>query len=382
MAALVQHLPSSSPTLTMLQTRSSSQDAFQSGSQGGQQHSRGNQVPMNIYNTSVGGMAAGSYRGNTVSSPVTPFSFQGASMMQSGASNPLRQHPPSMQHPRYENRAASTPTLPAVQTQSAGTSRPRPSHSNSSTPINSTSSFPPLQHSVTADDSSLAKHASSRSVATLDLSLPTTQLPSYANVAKASPDRYRRNHRRAETAGGLASNNQSSSAVPSGSGMAAVGHLYSQPNQASSSPALSTPSSYRGAPSQNVQLSRDHNQSPQPRLASQDDMNVQHRQNTPDLAKRYSRRSISSLEAIEYSLPLSEGPSQSAKPKTYAAMLAAPAPAERKETRGSPRQDRPPSSHGRNDSMESSNTNTTSSSTKSSSVCLYLLFVPQHNLGS
>ncbi|KAG8528929.1 uncharacterized protein KY384_006618 [Bacidia gigantensis] len=309
-------------------------------------------------------MATGSYRGNTVSSPVSPFSFQGSSVMQ-GGQNPLRQHPTSMAHPRYESRSASTPTLPVVQTQSAGTPRPRPSATNPSTPVNSTNSFPPLQHSVSTDDS---VQKATRSVAPLELNLPSTQLTSYANVAKASPDRYRRNHRRAETAGGLASNTTQTSAVPSGSGMASVGHLYSQPNQISGPPAVSTYPSYRGAPAQNAQPSRELNTSLQSRLSSQDDMNVQQRQNQPDLAKRYRRRSISSLEAKEYTLPQSEATPQPVKPKTYAAMLAAPAPADRKEARQPAKQDRPPSSHGRNDSIESANTNTTSSSAKSSSA--------------
>ena len=362
MAALVQSLPSPSSTMTMLQTRPSSSEAFQNTSSG-QQHQRSHQMPMNIYNTSVGGMAAGTYRGNTASSPASPFSFQGSSVMQ-GGSNPLRQHPTSSQHGRYENRAASTPVLPTLQQLGAGSpSRPRPSPGViSSSSSHQAAPFTPLQHSISNDGTT-----PSRSLATLDLNTSSTQPNSYANVAKAAPDRYKRNHRRAETAGGLSNNPpQSSSALPSGSGMANVGHLYNHPQQSSSSPSLSTYPTYRGAPSPNAtspqQISSSHR-----RLSSQDDMNVQQRQPSMDLAKRYRRRSISSLEAKEFTIPVSEAAQQPSKPKTYAAMLAAPAPAERKETRGPQRLERPTVESRR----ESSESGSVTSSAKSFPVCFY-----------
>ena len=312
-------------------------------------------MPMNIYNTSVGGMATGTYRGNTASSPMSPFSFQSPSVMQSG-SNPLRQHPIGMQQSRFENRAASTPSLPTLQQLGAGTSsRPRPSVGTSS----NTNALGPLQHSISNDGSS-----PSRSIATLDLNVPSTQQNSYANVAKSAPDRYKRNHRRAETAGGLPSTTaQSGSAMPSGSGMANVGHLYSHPNQTSSSPALSTYPTYRGAPSPNAG-SPQQNFGSHRRLSSQDDMNVQQRQPSTDLAKRYRRRSISSLEAKEFTATASELATQPTKPKTYAAMLASPAPTERKEPRGPARLERT-AVEGRRDSSESGSV---SSSANSSSV--------------
>ena len=145
--------------------------------------------------------------------------------------------------------------------------------------------------------------------------------------------------------------------MPSGSGMATVGHLYSHPMQSSSTPALST---YRGTQAPSSSATHDHITSSQPRLASKDDINLQkERQASSDLAKRYRRRSISSLEAKDFAL--SETPAQqSTQPKTYAAMLAGPAPTsqqvshERKETRIIPPAERPTSAHGRNGSTESS----------------------------
>ena len=286
--------------------------------------------------------------------------------MQKGP-NPLRQHPTAPQHPRYENRAASTPNLPTMQHLGAGTSsRQRPSLGTTpSTTLNNAGSFAPLQHSISNDPNS-----TSRSLATLDLNVTSTQLNSYANVAKSAPDRYKRNHRRAETAGGLTSNPpQNSSAMPSGSGMANVGHLYTHPTQSSSTPALSTYPTYRGAPSPNS-ISAQQNMSSHQRLSSQDDMNVQHRQPSTDLAKRYRRRSISSLEAKEFTAPMSEPASQSPKPKTYAAMLASPAPQERKETRDPARLERPV----QDSRKDSSETGSVTSSAKSNSVCVTLHF--------
>ena len=359
MAALVQSLPSpSSSTMTMLQARPSSSEAFQNTSSG-QQHQRNHQMPMNIYNTSVGGMAAGSYRGNTTAVPGAGFSFQGSSIIQNG-SNPLRQHPTGPSHPRYDTRAASTPNLPTMQQISASNSnRPRPSVS---------APFTPLQLGTSNDGV-----APSRSLGSLDLNLPTTQPISYANVARAAPDRYKRNHRRAETAGALTSNPPASgqTAVPSGSGMAAVGHLYNHPTQSSSSPALSTYPTYRGVSSSNTT-----NLPPNPvghrRLSSQDDMVVQQRQPSTDLAKRYRRRSISSLDAKEFEISAAE-PSQPQKPKTYAAMLASPAPSPQKEARA-PTRDRP-AVDSRRDSSESGSV---TSSAKSFSVSvLSIAWVPK-----
>ena len=370
MAALVQSLPSpSTSTMTMLQTRPSSSDAFQNASQG-QQQFRSTQVPRNIYNTSVGGMGTGNYRGHTSASPVAPYTFSGTPMMQSTA-NPLRQHPTTVSHPRLEARTSSAPSIPMVQPQSPGpSSRQRPPPSNSvSTSSNPNSPLNPLQHTTSMDDLSSPKQASSRSLATLDLNPPSMQAASYANVAKSSPDRYRRNHRRAETAGGLNSNPpQTGSTMPSGSGMASVGHLYTHPNQTSSTPTLSTHPSYRGTPP-NAQPSHEPDFNQQARPASKDDLNVQ-RQSSSELAKRYRRRSISSLEAKEYALPPSELPPQTGKPKSYAAMLASPPPMERKESRGPTVYERPTSAHGRQESNESANS--ASSSSKSFSVCISL----------
>ena len=359
---MVQSLPQPTSTITMLQARPSSSEAFQTRSQG-QQHHQNSQMPRNIYNTSVGGMAAGHYRGQTSTSPVAPYAFQATPMLSNGP-NPLRQHPTAPPNPRLESRTASAPSIPittqASHQNSLNLSRPRPP------PVNTASLSNPLntqQQGFKEDaptfSTANSRQPSSRPLSTLDLNPPSLQPASYATVAKSSPDRYRRNHRRAETSGPLSmgSSNSGGSAMPSGSGMATVGHLYSHPQQSSSTPSLST---YRGTQSPSSPAAYDYNTSPQPRLASKDDMNLQkERQASSDLAKRYRRRSISSLEAKDFSLSETTA-QQSTQPKTYAAMLAGPAPGlqppsqERKEARAVPPAERPVSAHGRNGSTESS----------------------------
>lgn len=298
-------------------------------------------------------MAAGSYRGQTSASPVSPYAFTSTPALQTGP-NPLRQHPTTASHPRLETRAASVPSLPTFQqtVNAVTSSRTRPPAGNTtSAPLNS--SNPSTQVSASSNalkDLSSVNLVSSRPLSAIDLNAPS---PSYASVAKASPDRYKRNHQRSQTSNGLPSNTQSQggSAVPSGSGMATVGHLYNHPAQSTSTPTLSPYASYRGTTASQYSA-RDTDLMHQPRLASKDDMNL-HRQSS-ELAKRYRRRSISSLEAKEFGLPASETAPAASQPKTYAAMLATPSPHDRKESRSTTNVERPSSSHGRNTSAESS----------------------------
>ena len=366
MAAMVQSFPSPTSTMTMLQTRPSSSEAFQNGSQG-QQHQRNSQMPRNIYNTSVGGMAAGNYRGHTSTSPVSPYGFSSPSILPNG-SNPLRQHPTALQPPRLENRTASAPSVPLAQQgsqqSSSITNRPRPPVVNTSSiqlsaPNSNNPRQQPLSDGNTSSLTSGPPQLASRPLSTADISLPPLQTASYATVAKSSPDRYRRNHRRAETSGAVitSSQNQGGSAMPSGSGMATVGHLYNHPTQTSSTPTLTSYPSYRGTQTGPSPIVNDYSPGIQPRLASKDDLNLQRERQAPtDLAKRYRRRSISSMEAKDFAIPLSEaGPPQQQGPtKSYAAMLAGPSPQERKEVWTSPAAERPTSSHGRSGSNESS----------------------------
>ena len=365
MAAMVQSFPSPTSTMTMLQTRPSSSEAFQNGSQG-QQHQRNSQMPRNIYNTSVGGMAAGSYRGHTSTSPVSPYGFSSPPLLPNG-SNPLRQHPTALPPPLLEARTASAPSVPLAQQPQQSppiNNRPRPPVVNTSPiQLNAPNSNNPRQQGLSEGNTPAITSAPSQLVArplsTTDLSLPPLQTASYATVAKSSPERYRRNHRRAETSGAVITSNQGQggSAMPSGSGMATVGHLYTHPTQTSSTPSLTSYPSYRGAQSGPSPSVPDYTSGTQPTLASKDDLNLQkERHASTDLAKRYRRRSISSMEAKDFATSSSEAnpQHQPGLTKSYAAMLAGPSPQERKEVRMTPPVERPTSSHGRSGSNESS----------------------------
>lgn len=365
MAALVQSFPSPASTLTMLQTRPSSSDAFQNGSQS-QQHQRNSQMPRNIYNTSVGGLAAGNYRGHTSLSPVVPYAFTSTAVLPN-TTNPLRQHPTAPLL-RQENRTASAPTIPFAQQitspSSSSSSRHRLQPSPSLPLDLSTFSLP--QPSGSKDDASLpsaAKQNTPRPASSIELNPPSLPAPvTYANAAKPSPDRYRRNHRRAEQGGTQPSStlNPGGSALPSGSGMATVGHLYSNPVQASSTPTLTSYPTFRGSPSpsQNV---NDVSPGSTVRLLSADDMSLP-RQSSVELAKRYRRRSISSLEVKEHTGQASDTQVQApVQPKTYAAALAGTTPQDRIDVQSPPTSQRSPSSHRRNDSTGSTSSGITNS---------------------
>ena len=341
----------------MLQTRPSSSETFQNGTQN--QLQRGSQTPRNIYNTSVGGMATGNYRGHTSMSPSASYAFNSPSVVPNSP-NPLRQHPTL---PRYDTRTASAPVTPlANPISSQSTSTPIQYRLPPLSTPNLSNGFLP-QQAGSKDDASIPSSTvktHQRPLSAIDLNSPA--LTTVSTTAKPAPDRYRRNHRRAETAGLPTGNSQTSggSAPPSGSGMATVSHLYNNPLQTSSTPTLTSYPSYRGSPSPSRQANQISNSS-QPKVSSLDDMNL-HRPGSSEQAKRYRRRSISSLDAKEYqafntdqSAPIQ---AQTApQPKTYAAILAGPVPQEPKEIRPpfQPAQaNRPGSSHGRNGSTESS----------------------------
>lgn len=348
MAALVQSFPSPSSTITMLQTRPSSSDAFQNGSQN-HQHRGNSQMSRNMYN--MGGMAPTSYRGHTsmASVPVAQYAFNATPGL--AGSNPLRQHPTASPHLRQENRTTSAPALPFTQQSfNAPNALNRYRQPAGSTPLDPSNPHTLPQPSNTKDDSSILSQTTrqfpQRPQSAIDLGSLSTLPSANANLGKSSPDRYRRVHRPA----GVATPNgsaQGGSALPSGSGMATVGHLYSNPAHSNSSPSLSTyptPRTYNNEPSSTAK-----------RLsATVDDLSLP-KQTTPELAKRYRRRSIASMEAGDHVNEPQEASLQAPQPKTYAAMLASPAPQERKETRpAATAPQRPGSAHGRNDSGESS----------------------------
>ena len=202
------------------------------------------------------------YRGMPSTGPVAPYAF---------TSTPQPATSGAPRHQSYAHAVRSPQSQPLAPTQ------PKVSYQSQPQPL----SLPTLNNSLSLDFSKLPA---------LDLTLPastsiSSMSPSVA--AKPSPDRYRRNVRRENSSGESGPNRvQQGSALPSGSGMAAVGQLYNHPTQSSSSPSLSQYQSYRGStyvpPSQ-------------PTKSSADDMLIGRSQNT-DLAARYRRRSFGSIE--------------------------------------------------------------------------------------
>ncbi|KAL8802433.1 MAG: hypothetical protein Q9200_006582 [Gallowayella weberi] len=342
----------------MLQTRSPNADGFQSGTQG-QPHQRGSQMPRNIYNTSVGSMAAGSYRGHTPLSPSASYAFNSPSVNPTGA-NPLRQHPTI---PRYDTRTASAPVTPFTNPiTSPNLPTTQQNRLSSVSALNLSNTFT-SQPSGSKDDSAVSATntgSASRPLSTVDLNSAALAPP----ASKPAPDRYKRNHRRVETVGlsTPSAQSQGGSALPSGSGMATVGHLYSGGYQTSSTPTLTSYPSYRGSPSPSRQ-GNDSAGNNQLKLSSVDDSALS-RPGSSEQAKRYRRRSISSLDAKEYQSFNSEPPAALVpQPKTYAATLSSSTP----QTLAQHRQptytqvQSSGSNHGRNGSNESSNSGRSSS---------------------
>ncbi|KEF57007.1 uncharacterized protein A1O9_07197 [Exophiala aquamarina CBS 119918] len=243
MAALVQTLPVQTTTVTMI-GRPTSSGGY--SPQASQPQSRNFQA--NRYNN----VSSTGYRGLPATGPVAPYAFTSTPQL-----------------------AAKYRTTPG----SAGrsTSAPKvPQASQSSSQPTSPTALPQID-------------VGSR----LSIGLPVISTtgsfmgptPSPVTVAKPSPDRYRRNGgKRVEGESGP-NRVAVGSAFPSGSGMAAVGSLYSHPSQSSSTPSLSSQTSYRGSaygPSGS-------------KNSSADDLHVGRIQ-SPDLAARYRRRSLGNIE--------------------------------------------------------------------------------------
>jgi len=231
-------------------TRPSSSDAYQPSGVGSsyQQPQRVNNTPRSVYNSSSG------YRGPSTAA-VQPYAFQ------------------NTPHLRQETRTISAPiTVPQSQSTSSSTSS-TPRHGHRSTPSTSTvssdmSSAPSAkaQRSPTKDD--MFSGSARNSFINISSSVPDLSLTPYDTTPKSSPGRYRRTPQRENSSNSVSRPN--SSAAPSGSGMAAIGHLYTPP------------------PPQMGQMSR----------TPSDDLTITKAgASTSEAAKRYRRRSMNSLDS-------------------------------------------------------------------------------------
>ena len=322
MAALVQSFPQQSSTITMLQTR---HDANSSGpfltSRESQQQLRNSQLARGIYGVNNG---VTTYRGHTSVPPIAPYAFTTTPVPPQPV-NPLRQNP-TAPYLRQEDRTFSAPVMTLSQQNSLGGSanQTRQRQAGSSPTIVPVQDVSTTFTSGTKDDSAIMtpRTTTPRPMSAMELNLSDAKISALGTNVKPSPDRYRRPQRRAEAMQPAHMAPQTSgSALPSGSGMAAVGHLYNQPLQFASAPSQQQ-QMYRGVPiPPNMEGTPSFGSSS--RMASKDDMAL-YRHSSSEQAKRYRRRSVGGLEVGEYTSRLDPREHSSLEPrKTYASVTSA-----------------------------------------------------------
>ncbi|KAJ9605962.1 bud neck involved protein [Cladophialophora chaetospira] len=267
MAALVQTLPPQTTTVTMLGRPSSSGGYPSQGSHG---HMRNHQQPTR-YN-----MPQTGYRGIPSSGPIAPpYAFTST--------------------PQLGNTNANPNARPFALNSGRSISSPKATHMTS--PPSSQPTSPSVLPQIDAGNRLSLGLPSFPSGSLMGLSQPAAAAP------KPSPDRYRRPIRRSEGEVGL-NRAVGTSALPSGSGMAAVGSLYNHPTQSSSTPSLSSSS-------QQSHRSSTYGTTVQNKQPSADDLQLA-RPQPPELAARYRRRSFGSIETA--GLNHSSDPQETASP--------------------------------------------------------------------
>jgi len=222
-----------------------------------------------------GGSAATptAYRG---SAPIQPYAF---------TSTPILNRNTPWQH--YAARASSTPNLPTMRTldQSQGQigSGGRVRHTGNSSNLTYSPSMG-LGMTGSRDDQSITRARTTTPTQRPQSAYMTGSQPqvsfAQATPVRPSPDRYRR-------PSGPQPGRQSS-AMPSGSGMSAVGHLYNPHS-------LSKPAQGQGRPN-SLYL-------PTSGLAV-DDTQLYRQPSLEDAAKRLRRRSMHTLDSADYPNPL------------------------------------------------------------------------------
>ena len=332
-------------TVTMLHSRPSSSGGYSPAQP--QQHLGSRHATSQRYNPSSN---PGSPRGTPSHGLVAPYAFTSTPQL-ANISNSSRQHQSQSPHLRSENRTSSAPAIAQAQQvsfSSGATTLARSRHQSSSPmPASSSSSTNPTQPAPRSkDDSSISSwpviiDTSKRPNSMLALSpSSSTASPNTTSPAKSVPDRYRRNVRRVDSSDSGPNRIYHASAMPSGSGMAAVGHLYTHHGQSNSSPALHSYQSFRGTL---------YNAGDQTRKASADDMNLI-RPQSADLANRYRRRSLGSLETAGLNHAADAQYTSSPHPNAF---IQTSAPASPRGSRHQSPARRPTSSHTHNGSSES-----------------------------
>jgi hypothetical protein len=370
MAALVQTYPQQT-TVTMLQSRPSSSGGYTPAQT--QQHLGSRNAPSQKYNASS---ASGSYRGMPSQGPVAPYAFTSTPQLANTGSS-SRQYQNQSPHLRSENRTSSAPVISQAQ-QASLPSGPAISARHrypTSSPIPNSSLSTSLNQIIprSMDDTSILlrpamTESSNRPRSMLELPVSSSMASTNStSPAKPSPDRYRRNIRRVDSSDSGPNRIHHASAMPSGSGMAAVGHLYTHHSQSNSSPTLQSYQSFRGTV---------YNAGDQTRKPSVDDINLARPQNA-ELAKRYRRRSLGSLETAGLNHAADAEYTSSPHPNAF---MQAPSTSQSRDSRNSSPAHRPSSSHTHNGSSDSVASARSSHSSQPPSVSVNPSYSSKHSL--
>lgn len=343
MAALVQTYPQQA-TVTMLHSRPSSSGGYTPTQ--AQQHLASRNASAQRYNPSSG---SGGYRGMPSHGPVAPYAFTSTPQL-TNPNSLSRQHHSQSSHLRGENRTLSAPVIPHTQQASLSTGAVGSARQQypTASPISHSPSSPSLAQPTprSMDDSSISSRSpltesSNRPRSMLELSASSSMTSANAmSPAKPSPDRYRRNVRRMDSSDSAPNRTHHTSAMPSGSGMAAVGHLYTHLSQSNSSPTLRSYQSHRGT---------SYSPGDQTRQASKDDMTLVRPPNA-ELAKRYRRRSLGNLETAGLNHTADAQRTASPHPNTF---IQPPSPGQSRDSRAPNPPHRPTSLDAHNGSSES-----------------------------
>ena len=289
----------------MLQTRpSSSSGPFPVTAQP-QQHqtnTRNSQMARNIYH---GGGSPGNHRGHQSSAPVAPYAFTSTpSLTNNTASSHTRQN--SAPFLRTENRTTSAPSVPQGYqdtTMNGGGGPPRLHLSAAgSVSTSSSSTTSSIRSHGSKDDSAIptrqqrSGETSPRPLSTINMSTSSSSLLNSPTTAttpvKTFPDRYRRGQKRNETPAQTTPTQTTAPTLGSAnnaSGSTLVGPtpIYSQPAQSDSSSSIKTYQTFRDLVGTNT--------SNHTRVASED-IPPKDKSHQTELAKRYRRRSLGSLD--------------------------------------------------------------------------------------
>lgn len=345
MAALVQTFPQQTSAVAMISPRPSS-------SSGVQAHNSRN-TPGQRYN----GSTSGGYRGLPSVGPTAPYAFTSTPQL-SGNTPLLRQG--QNPHLRVENRTSSAPVIPQILPTNSTPAHANPRYSSQSS-LSTSSSASSGQLRRSQDDAAIptrraSNDAINRPMSTI-LSGSSNSNMGYTTISpvKPSPDRYHRGHRRFDTTSSLPDHLSGVGAVmPLGFGMG--GATFNQTTQSNTQAAPQTYQSFRG-----------HNFTAGTRTrATADDMSIA-RNNHTDLAKRYRRRSVGSLETA--GLSHENGPQDTPSPHPNA-FINPPARTDSQEWRqkAGSRRAIPAPSHAHSGSSESVNSSKSTQSSRPSSV--------------